>query len=51
MTLTSWQAGHLLVWDATCPDTLGTSYRTYATQEAGKVAENVEDMYRKAENY
>ena len=39
----------MLVWDATCPDTFATSYRTYSTQEAGKVPENAED--RKAEKY
>ena len=49
MTLAPWQAGRLLVWDATCPDTFATSYRTHATQEAGKVAENAED--RKTEKY
>ena len=46
VTLAPWQSGCLLAWDTTCPDTFTTSYRT---QEAGKVAENVED--RKAENY
>ena len=49
MTPTPWQAGRLLVWDNTCPDTFATSYRSYTTQEAGKAAENVED--RKAEKY
>ena len=33
----------MLVWDATSSDTLAISYRTYSTQEAGKVAENAED--------
>ena len=41
--------GCLLVWDATCPDTFVTSYRTYTIQEAGKDAENAED--RKVEKY
>ena len=49
VTLAPWQAGRLLVWDATYPDTFATSYRTHATQEAGKVAENAED--RKTEKY
>ena len=49
VTLVPWQAGRLLVWDVTCPDTFASSYRTQATQEAGKVAENAED--RKAEKY
>ena len=49
VTLAPWQAGRLLVWDATCPDTFATSYRTHATQEAGKVAENAED--RKTEKH
>ena len=49
VTLAPWQSGRLLVWDATFPDTFATSYRTHDTQEAGKVAENAEDM--KAEKY
>jgi len=32
----------VLVWDATCPDTLAPSYDTLATREAGLVAEEAE---------
>ena len=31
MTIVPWSCGQLLVWDATCPDTLATSYRGLAT--------------------
>ena len=48
VTLAPWQADHLLVWDATCPDSSTTLYRTYTTQKEGKVAEN-EDV-KKASN-
>ncbi len=30
-TLTPWKSEYLLVWEATCPDTLAASYRTHAT--------------------
>ena len=49
VTLAPWKSGQLLVWDATCPDTLAPSYRAHATQEAGKVAERAEE--RKVEKY
>ena len=49
MTLTPWCAGRPLVWDATCPDTLATSYRVQATSGAGKVAELAEE--RKEQKY
>ena len=32
----------MLVWDATCPDTLAPSYSTLAVREAGAVADEVE---------
>ena len=32
----------MLVWDATCPDTLAPSYTLFATREAGAVAEEAE---------
>ena len=38
MTIVPWSCGQLLVWDATCPDTLAMSYRGQATTAAGKVA-------------
>ena len=34
----AWSCDHLLVWDATCPDTLATSYLGQATTAAEKVA-------------
>ena len=49
VTLAPWQAGRLLVWNTICLDTFTNSYRIYATQEVGKVAENVED--RKVEKH
>ena len=45
MTIVPWSCGKLLVWDATCPDTLAMSYRGLATTAAGKVtAAAAEDM-------
>ena len=38
VTLVPWRRGKLLVWDATCPDTLAFSYRANATAGAGEVA-------------
>ena len=49
MTLAPWKCGQLLVWDATCPDTVGHSYRTHATSEPGRVAALAED--RKVDKY
>ena len=49
MTIVPWSCGQLLVWDATCPDTLATSYRGQATTAAGKVAAAAED--RKTKKY
>ena len=43
MTITPWNTGRPLVWDATCPDTFAASYRIQATSGAGKVAELAED--------
>ena len=37
-----WQCGKVLVWDATCPDTLAPSHSALATREAGAVAEDAE---------
>ena len=42
-TLAPWKSGCLLVWNATCADTLGASYRVYATSMSGKVAAAVEE--------
>ena len=49
MTLAPWKSGCLLVWDATCPDTLALSYRAHAIQEPGKVTAAAEE--RKSEKY
>ena len=34
--------GKVLVWDATCPDTLAPSYSTLAVREAGAVEDEAE---------
>ena len=44
-----WQCGKLLVWDATCPDTLAPSHSTLATREAGAVAADAE--HKKTQKY
>ncbi len=38
-SIVPWKGGKVLVWDATCPDTLAPSYANLATREAGVVAE------------
>ena len=45
-SIVPWKAGKVLVWDATCPDTLAPSYSTVAVREAGAVAADAE--YRKS---
>ncbi len=47
MTLGPWKSGHLLVWDATCPDNFAPSYRAHATQGPGKVAAAAEEKGEK----
>ena len=42
-TVVPWSRGQLLVWDATFPDTLATSYRCQATCAAGKVTAAAEE--------
>ena len=37
-SIVPWRAGKVLVWDATCPDTLATSHTAVAAREAGAVA-------------
>ena len=37
-----WRGGKVLVWDATCPDTLAPSYANLAAREAGAVADEAE---------
>ena len=41
-TIVPWKGGKVLVWDATCPDTLAPSYSDLASREAGAVAEEAE---------
>ena len=36
-TVVPWSRGQLLVWDATCPNTLATSYQYQATCAAGRL--------------
>ena len=38
VSIVPWKEGKVLVWDATCPDTLDPSYLTIASAEAGAVA-------------
>ena len=46
MSIIPWKRGKVLVWDATCPDTLAPSYITLASREAGAVAEEAEKKKR-----
>ena len=48
-TVIPWKGGRLLVWDATCPDTLAPSHLQLATREAGAVADQA--VRRKMPNY
>ena len=38
VTMVPWENGKPLVWDATCPDTLASSYQPQATSNTGAVA-------------
>ena len=49
VTVVPWRCGKLLVWDATCPDTLAPSYSSRATLAAGEVAALAEE--RKVAKY
>ena len=44
-----WWSGKLVVWEATCVDTITPSYRSQATHEAGTVAARAESL--KGEKY
>ena len=44
-TVVPWKRGKVLVWDATCPDTLAPSHSSLAIRESGAVAADTE--YRK----
>ena len=48
-SIVPWKKGRVLVWDATCPDTLAPSYLSIATAEAGAVAREAE--HRKQVKY
>ena len=48
-TLVPWKRGRVLVWDATCPDTLAPSHSSLANREAGAVAADAE--HRKQQKY
>ena len=48
-TVTPWNCGHVLVWNATCTDTYAPSHVALAAREAGAVAEQAEK--RKTEKY
>ena len=48
-SIVPWKEGRVLVWDATCPDTLAPSYLSIATAEAGAVAREAE--HRKQVKY
>ena len=49
VTMILWKNGKLVVWDATCPDTLTLSYHCYVTSSAGAVAALVAE--RKSAKY
>ncbi len=46
VSIVPWKGGKVLVWDATCPDTLAPSYANFATREARAVAEEAERKNR-----
>ena len=49
VTVVPWRNGKLLIWDATCPDTLALSYRLHATSSTGAVAGVAEE--KKVQKY
>ena len=48
-TIVPWKQGKILVWDATCPDTLAPSHSLLAIREAGAVAADAE--FKKRQKY
>ena len=48
-TLVPWKRGKVLVWDATCPNTLAPSHSSLAIREAGAVAADAE--HRRQQKY
>ena len=49
VSIVPWKCGQLMVWDATCPDTLAPSYSTIAAHQVGAVAQQAEN--RKTQKY
>ena len=49
VTMDPWSGIKVLVWDATCPDTLAPSYISLATREASAIAKEAEQQ-KKAKN-
>eukprot|EP00731_Ephydatia_muelleri_P036157 Em0207g4a len=49
VSIVPWKCGQLLVWNATCTDTLAPSYSTIAAHQVGAVAQQAED--RKMHKY
>ena len=48
-TIVPWKRGKILVWDATCPDTLAPSHSSLAIREAGAVTADAE--FKKRQKY
>ena len=48
-SIVPWKRGRVLIWDATCPDTLASSHLRLAVREAGAVADDAE--LRKTQKY
>ena len=45
-SIVQWKGGKVLMWDATCPETLALSYTNFATKNAGSVVEETERKKR-----
>ena len=41
-SIVPWKGGKILVWDATCPDTMAPSHSSPASREAGSMAQEAE---------
>ena len=48
-SIVPWKGRKVLIWDATCPDTLAPSHLSLAVREAGAVADDAE--FRKMQKY
>ena len=49
MTVVPWKQGKILVWDATCSDTLAPFHSSLAIRESGAIAADAE--YHKRQKY